>query len=131
MRSQMLVAFLAGAAFFTALPLLLDLPFVLLQAEGVPIFLAGMAGLAAAGAALRLVAGDRQAWALVLACVIAGAILSTLGVLILEDEGWGGDFLLVALMQPVFNFAYLYVPAAVGAWLAGMARKRFERPRRD
>ncbi len=128
MRSRMLVAFLAGTAFFAALPLLA--PPVVLQSEGVPFFLAGLAGATAAGAALRLVAGDRRAWALVLACVIAGAILSTLVVLILGYGDWGAEAVIVALMLPVFAFAYLIVPAAVGAWLAGMARERFERPRR-
>jgi uncharacterized membrane protein len=128
MRSRMLVAFLAGAAFFAALPLLA--PPVVLQWEGVPYLLAGLAGATAAGAVLRLVAGDRQAWALVLACVIAGAIVSTLGFLILGYVGWGAEAVIVALMLPVLTFAYLIVPAAVGAWLAGAARERFERSRR-
>ena len=134
MRSRMLAAFLTGAAFFAALPVLA--PPVVLQAAGVPFLLVGLAGATAAGAVLRLVAGDRRArgWGLVVACVIAGAVLSTLGFLILGYGDWDGEWVIVALVLPVFTFAYMIVPAAVGAWLgptlAVKARERFGRPRR-
>lgn len=128
MRFRMLVAFLAGAAFFAALPFLA--PPVVLQWEGVPYLFAGLAGATAAGAVLRLVAGDRPAWGLVLACVIAGAVLNTFGILMFMYGDWDAEAAVVALMLPILTFAYLIVPAGVGAWLAGTARERFGRPRR-
>ena len=106
-----------GAASLAALPFLA--PPIVLQWEGVPYLLAGLAG-----AALRLVAGNRLTWGLLPACVITGAVLYTLGFLVFVYRAWSAETVVVASMLPALTFAYLIVPAGIGAVLAGRASER-------
>ena len=118
MRFVLLVAFLAGTAFFAVLPIYA--PPVVLQADEMPRFLMGLVAAVAAGATLGSVAGRPRGMPLVLACTFVGASLNgifyaipTYGV----GEPWPSGVFLV-----LFHFAHMFVPATVGLALAWLAR---------
>ena len=127
MRLRLLLSFLLGTVFFTALPIYA--PFALLQTTDLPPFLLGLGAGVVAGAVLTLSAGT--VWRgvlLVSACAFVGASLFLLGYAIPRfgplDSGEPmvlaitGTY--VVLVIPIF--LYLVLPAVVGVGLAALAR---------
>lgn len=130
MRLRLLVVFVAGAAFFTVLPIYA--PPVVLQSEEVPRFFMGLAATTIAGAVLNLASGHRRALGLpfVLACALVGTFVHTVVyALPTYGVGVGGEAFAAVVILPIFTFAYLGIPAGIGAVLAGLARWLVDRQR--
>lgn len=126
---KIILAFFAGSVFFAALPLYA--PPVVLQWEEATRSLMALEAAAVAGVTLYLVSGRQGGLRLVLACALVGAVLSTVVFLVFVYRDWTSEAFVVALMLPIWTFAYLAIPAGIGAWLARSARERSERLRRD
>ncbi len=130
MRFGLLAAFfLVGTAFFAVLPVYA--PFVVLQTEEVPRFLAGLAAAAVAGATLGSVAGGRaRGTSLVLACTFVGACVYAI-VYAIPDFGFGEWWPPLDVLLVLYAFAYTVIPAAVGLMLAWLTRSLVARFRRS
>lgn len=120
MSFRLLGSFLAGAAFFTVLPIYA--PFVVLQTEEMPRFLLGLGAGVVAGAVLGLVNGAARGLRLVLACASVGASIYVFAYFVptmfSEGERFYWESLLVVPGFLSFALAYLVLPAAVGWALA-------------
>jgi hypothetical protein len=117
MRLRVLVACVAGAAFFAVLPAY-ALP-ILLQWEDLPPFLIGSGAGVIVGAALRLAGGPTWGTLLALSCALVGALVHVVanaiptygaGISWPEQVSVGG-----------FTVIHMGVLAALGAVLAGWA----------
>jgi hypothetical protein len=125
MRLRLLLSFLVGAVFFTALPIYA--PPILLQTPDLPPFLLGLGAGVGAGAVLALINGWVRGLLLVLACAFVGASLFFFGYLIPRfGLDLGGPSVLadaVSYVVLLTLFAlYLALPAAVGVGLVALVR---------
>ena len=125
MRLRLLLSFLLGTVFFTALPIYA--PFALLQTTDLPPFLLGLGAGVVAGAVLALINGSARGLLLVLACAFVGASLFLLGYIAprfgldFGDPGVGVDVVSNVVLLILFAL-YLALPAGVGVGLVTLGR---------
>lgn len=114
-------SFVVGTAFFTVLPIYA--PFVVLQADGIPRFMAGLVASAIAGVVLNLLAGHRKILGVpfVAACALTGVVLYT-ATYAIPTSGLDGGLLVSIVVLPMLAFAYMGIPGSLGAALLGLVR---------
>jgi len=125
MRLRLLLSFLLGTVFFTALPFYA--PPILLQSTDMAPFLLGLGAGVLAGAVLALINGSARGLLLVLACSLVGASFFLLGYIAprfgldFGDPGVGVDVVSNVVLLIVFCL-YLALPAGVGVGLVALGR---------
>jgi hypothetical protein len=103
-------------------------PFVVLQAEQLPRFYAGLTANLAVGLALAILAGPSRGYLLMLACAVCGAVTYSFAY-DLRAFGTGGDPLPATLALVPVAACYSNIPATLGVALAVLAQPLLSRLR--